>query len=156
MPSFTNVIDIDLSEAASDYKVESHKAVHQWDQGVVLNFTGVIIPEGTTCQFDGKTSTYNFIVEDSSTQIPNVVLAEDMNGDVKAHLHIATEEYGIVIYDIHIPVIRRVKPAHYVSMDNITGLAVAGIPAAPTTDGTYNLRCTVSSGVATYSWVSTS
>lgn len=154
MPSFTNVIDIDLSEATSDYKVECHKAVHQWDQGVVLNFTGVTIPEGTTCQFDGKTSTYNFIVEDSSTQIPNVVLAEDMNGDVKAHLHIATEEYGIVIYDIHIPVIRRVKPAHYVSMDNITGLAVAGIPPAPSADGVYQLRCEVDDGFVEYYWYS--
>lgn len=29
------------------------------------------------------------------------------------------------------------------------------IPSAPSSDGTYNLQCTVSSGVPTYSWVST-
>lgn len=27
------------------------------------------------------------------------------------------------------------------------------IPNPPTTDGTYTLKCTVASGVATYSWV---
>ena len=37
---------------------------------------------------------------------------------------------------------------------NISGEAV--IPNPPTTNGTYTLRCVVSNGVATYSWVSTS
>lgn len=39
--------------------------------------------------------------------------------------------------------------------DTISGLA-ARIPAAPTTDGTYVLSVTVSSGVPTYSWVASS
>ncbi|MBO7451318.1 MAG: hypothetical protein J6U54_13220 [Clostridiales bacterium] len=117
MPSFTNVIDIDLTEATSDYKVECHKEVHQWDQGVVLHFTGVTIPNGSTCQFDTKNTTYNFLVDNSTStcKIPNSVLGEELNGDVKAHLHVLTADYGIVIYDIHIPVVRRVKPASYVA-----------------------------------------
>ena len=34
--------------------------------------------------------------------------------------------------------------------------AAAPIPDAPTSDGTYKLRCTVSGGTATYSWVTDS
>ena len=32
-------------------------------------------------------------------------------------------------------------------------LVCNNIPAPPAGDGTYNLQCTISSGVATYSWV---
>lgn len=39
------------------------------------------------------------------------------------------------------------------SNGTITLNADSQLPAAPTTDGTYNLQCTVSNGVATYSWV---
>ena len=38
-------------------------------------------------------------------------------------------------------------------MKNIVG-AIEGIPLPPTTNGNYKLRCTVASGVPTYSWVS--
>lgn len=137
MPSFTNVIDIDLTEATSDYKVECHKAVHQWDQGVVLHFTGVTIPEGSVCQFDGRTTTYNQLVDasEATTEIPNLALGGDFKGDLKAHLYVETENYGIVIYDLHIPVIRRVMPSSYVYEDNVqtlTDLIESLLPAIPT------------------------
>lgn len=137
MPSFTNVIDIDLTEATSDYKVECHKAVHQWDQGVVLHFTGVTIPEGSVCQFDGRTTTYNQLVDasEATTEIPNLALGGDLKGDLKAHLYVETENYGIVIYDLHIPVIRRVMPSSYVYEDNVqtlTDLIESLLPAIPT------------------------
>ena len=38
-------------------------------------------------------------------------------------------------------------------MKNIVG-AIEGIPLPPTTNGNFKLRCTVASGVPTYSWVS--
>lgn len=137
MPSFTNVIDIDLTEATSDYKVECHKAVHQWDQGVVLHFTGVTIPEGSVCQFDGRTTTYNQLVDasEATTEIPNLALGGDFKGDLKAHLYVETENYGIVIYDLHIPVIRRVMPSSYVYEDNVqtlTDLIESLLPDIPT------------------------
>ena len=137
MPSFTNVIDIDLTEATSDYKVECHKAVHQWDQGVVLHFTGVTIPEGSVCQFDGRTTTYNQLVDasEATAEIPNLALGGDFKGDLKAHLYVETENYGIVIYDLHIPVIRRVMPSSYVYEDNVqtlTDLIESLLPAIPT------------------------
>ena len=37
--------------------------------------------------------------------------------------------------------------------DSTGGTKLARIPDPPTTDGTYTLQATVSSGVITYSWV---
>lgn len=119
MPDVSNVIEVDLSEAIG-YRVEVLRAVHQWDSGLELHFTGANIEAGTTAQFDTKTTTYNFTVdaETSKCEVPNAVLADDMAGDIKCHLHVATEDYGIVIYDIHIPVIRRPKPTNFIASGN--------------------------------------
>lgn len=123
MPTVSNIIEIDLSTAIG-FKVESHKEVHQWDQGIMLQFSGAEITAGAVCQFDAKSTTYNMIVDTSLGQvaIPNAVLGDDMNGDVKAHLQFTTNDYKIVVYDIHIPVIRRVRPATYISDPDTPGI----------------------------------
>lgn len=123
MPTVSNIIEIDLSTAIG-FKVESHKEVHQWDQGIMLQFSGAEITAGAVCQFDCKSTTYNMIVDTSLGQvsIPNAVLGDDMNGDVKAHLQFKTEDYQMIVYDIHIPVIRRVKPATYLSGPDTPGI----------------------------------
>lgn len=123
MPTVSNIIEIDLSTAIG-FKVESHKEVHQWDQGIMLQFSGAEITAGAVCQFDAKSTTYNMIVDTSLGQvaIPNAVLGDDMNGDVKAHLQFKTEDYQVIVYDIHIPVIRRVKPATYLADPDTPGI----------------------------------
>ena len=123
MPTVSNIIEIDLSTAIG-FKVESHKEVHQWDQGIMLQFSGAEITAGAVCQFDAKSTTYNMIVDTSLGQaaIPNAVLGDDMNGDVKAHLQFTTNDYKVVVYDIHIPVIRRVRPATYISDPDTPGI----------------------------------
>jgi len=123
MPTVSNIIEIDLSTAIG-FKVESHKEVHQWDQGIMLQFSGAEITAGAVCQFDAKSTTYNMIVDTSLGQvaIPNAVLGDDMNGDVKAHLQFKTDDYQMIVYDIHIPVIRRVKPATYLADPDTPGI----------------------------------
>lgn len=123
MPTVSNIIEIDLNTAIG-FKVESHKEVHQWDQGIMLQFSGAEITSGAVCQFDAKSTTYNMIVDTSLGQvsIPNAVLGDDMNGDVKAHLQFKTEDYQMIVYDIHIPVIRRVKPATYLADPDTPGI----------------------------------
>lgn len=117
MPDFSNIISVDLSEAQG-FKVESHKAVHQWDSGVILQLTGVELPSGSRAQFDTKTTTYNQDITSGECEIPNALLGYEMTGDIKCHVYIITENYGIVVYDIHIPVIRRPKPDSYIYTDN--------------------------------------
>jgi len=117
MPDFTNIITVDLTEATG-YNVEAHRAVHQWDSGVILQLTGATFPQGTTCQFDTKTTTFNQELTDGACEIPNALLGYDMIGDIKAHVKIDDDDYGIVVYDIHIPVIRRPKPDSYIYTDN--------------------------------------
>lgn len=39
------------------------------------------------------------------------------------------------------------------AVNNKVDAIASGTPTAPTTDGTYVLKCTVTSGVASYSWV---
>ncbi len=136
MPDYTNIIDIDLSEAVN-YKVEAHKSLHMWDQGVKLHFTGATIPSNATCQFDAKSTTYNMLVDISTStcEVPNVALGSEFNGDLKAHLYAETTEYGIVIFDIHVPVVRRPKPNTYVDENNaqtITDIVESLLPALPT------------------------
>lgn len=136
MPDYTNIIDIDLSEAVN-YKVEAHKSLHMWDQGVKLHFTGATIPSNATCQFDAKSTTYNMTVDISTStcEVPNVALGSEFNGDLKAHLYAETTEYGIVIFDIHVPVVRRPKPNTYVDENNaqtITDIVESLLPALPT------------------------
>ena len=123
MPTVSNIIEIDLSTAIG-FKVESHKEVHQWDQGIMLQFSGAEITAGAVCQFDGKSTTHNMIVDTSLGQvaIPNAILGDDLNGDVKAHLQFKTEDYQMIVYDIHIPVIRRVKPATYLADPDTPGI----------------------------------
>ena len=50
----------------------------------------------------------------------------------------------------------RLKGDLYVNCnaDSTGGTKVTPLPSAPVSDGTYILQCTVSSGTATYSWVS--
>lgn len=117
MPDFTNIVTVDLTEATG-YNVEAHRAVHQWDSGVILQLTGATFPQGTTCQFDTKTTTFNQELTDGACEIPNALLGYDMIGDIKAHVKIDDDNYGIVVYDIHIPVIRRPKPDSYIYTDN--------------------------------------
>lgn len=117
MPDFSNIISVDLSEAQG-FKVESHKAVHQWDSGVILQLTGATLPSGSRAQFDTKTTTYNQDITSGQCEIPNALLGYEMTGDIKCHVYIITENYGIVVYDIHIPVIRRPKPDSYIYTDN--------------------------------------
>lgn len=117
MPDFTNIVTVDLTEATG-YNVEAHRAVHQWDSGVILQLTGATFPQGTTCQFDTKTTTFNQELTDGACEIPNALLGYDMIGDIKAHVKIDDDDYGIVVYDIHIPVIRRPKPDSYIYTDN--------------------------------------
>lgn len=115
----TNILLIDLSKA-DGFKYNHNESVHQWDTGLVMKFLNVDIPSGTACQFDTRTSTINQIVypETNSCDIPNDLLGDELKGDITAHLRINTAEYGLVVYDIFVPVIRRTKPASYVSPDN--------------------------------------
>lgn len=134
MPTtFTNIIDVDLSRA-NNYSVNVKTPVHQWDTGIVLKITGVNLPTGTTVQFDSKRTTYNFEIESSGTgflcEVPNACLGDDMAGDLMAHIHVATSDYGVVIYDVHIPVIRRMKPATYISSNDPTDETVFTAPVS--------------------------
>lgn len=115
----TNILLIDLNKA-DGFKYNYNEPVHQWDTGLVMKFLNVDIPSGTACQFDTRTSTINQIVypETNSCDIPNDLLGDELKGDITAHLMINTAEYGLVVYDIFVPVIRRTKPASYVSPDN--------------------------------------
>lgn len=114
-----NVIEVDLL-SAHGFQVNVERKLHQWDTGMKLQFTGVVLPAGTICQFDTKTTSYNQVVDSSGLcEIPNLAIGEDLRGDLLCHLKINTEDYGLVIYDVLVGVIRRVKPSNYIYSDNI-------------------------------------
>lgn len=94
--------------------------LHRWDTGQVLHFDDVEIPLNTTCQFDFGDETINQLVDTDTNEvdIPNSLLGEDFNGDIRAHLYMTDTDYGMTVYDILIPVFARPQPADHVSPDN--------------------------------------
>ena len=163
MPDLTNVVAVDLNTAVY-HRVDVHEPLHQYDSGIVLSFTlptsMPTFPAGTTCQFDTKQSTYIKAVNTTTNQVevPDAVLGEWMVGDVTAHLHVSTNDYGVVIYDIHIPVVRRPKPNNYIDSDSTQTMAslisetLQTIFGVPSEDGMYWLVATKSGSTITYSW----
>lgn len=120
MPGFTNIIEVNLLEA-SKFHINVFDKIHQWDTGIKLHFSGIVLPAGTVCQFDTKTTSYNVALNltDMTCDVPNLAIGEDLKGDLTCHLKVSTEDYGIVVFDIVIPTIRRQKPSNYIYSDNI-------------------------------------
>ena len=101
--------------------------------------------DGSTMITDGTTTVYKL-------QTPTTETANPYN-EVQVCSPYGTEEYvdaGVAAgtRDVAIPVGHSTE-----YMKNIVG-AIEGIPLPPTTNGNFKLRCTVASGVPTYSWVS--
>ena len=101
--------------------------------------------DGSTMITDGTTTVYKL-------QTPTTETADPYT-EVQVCSPYGTEEFvdaGVAAgtRDVAIPCGHNTE-----YMKNIVG-AIEGIPLPPTTNGNYKLRCTVASGVPTYSWVS--
>lgn len=113
----TNIIKVSLKTSKKIRTIP----LHRWDTGMELQFEGVEIPLNTTCQFETGNGEAILQLVDSETgrvDIPNSLLNEDCFDDIRAHLYIATAEFGMTVYDIVIPVIMREPPAEHISPDN--------------------------------------
>ena len=106
----SNYIDVTLGNS----RVLCVRGIYQYDYGLIMRLYG--IPSGVTWQihfgYQGMpesimalTETVDDVVE---VQIPDSMLLQPR--DISCYVYWESEEYGVTEYEIHLPILRRIKP----------------------------------------------